>query len=187
MVLKNYLLGACVLTWLALAGCGGNPSPGVGDDQTPPTTGHDAIETWLTAASYKSWHCEQAPHAPRSPSPHLTMNRICSNNLLSTFAGTGEYPVGSAAVKELYDSAGTNLNGYAVYVHTKAGKTSDTFYWYERVPPSSTAPHDSVTNVVADGFGGGMAAPETICVSCHKATGSDAAHSGHDYVYTQVK
>ena len=35
--------------------------------------------------------------------------------------------------------------------------------------------------------GTGMAAPEVICVSCHKAAGSDAAHSGHDYVYTQVR
>jgi len=24
-------------------------------------------------------------------------------------------------------------------------------------------------------------------VGCHQAAGSDAAHSGHDFVYTQVK
>ena len=73
-----------------------------------------------------------------------------------------------------------------MYLHSKAGKTSNTFYWYERVPLSSSITHDLMTGVVSDGFGGGMAAPETICVSCHKAAGSDAAHPGHDYVYTQV-
>ena len=116
MVLKNYLLGACASVLLTVVGCGGSPSPGLGDDQTPPTTGHDAIETWLTAGSYKMWHCEQAPHAPRSPSPHLGMNKICSNTLLSSAAASpaAEYPVGAAAVKELYDMAGTTLNGYAV-------------------------------------------------------------------------
>ena len=185
-MLKSHLLGACAAALLTVAGCGGNPSPGLGDDQTPPTAGHDAIEAWLTAGSYKSWHCEAAPHAPRSPSPHVNMNKICANDLLSAGPATGEYPVGAAAVKELYDAAGTTINGYAVYLHNKAGTTSNTFYWYERVPADSKAPHDATTNVVADGFGGGMAAPETICVSCHKAAGSDAGHSGHDYVYTQV-
>jgi hypothetical protein len=112
MVLKNYLFGACAL--LTIAACGGSPSPGLGDAQTPPTTGHDAIETWLTAGSYKQWHCEQAVHAPRSPSPHVNMNKICSNTLLSGAPAGVEYPVGAAAVKELYDAAGTTINGYAV-------------------------------------------------------------------------
>ena len=185
-MLKNQLLSAGAALLLTVAGCGGHPSPGQGDEQTPPTVGYEGVEAWLTAGSYKAWHCEPTPHDPRSPSPHLGRNRICSNELLST-AGPGEYPVGAAAVKEMYDSAGTTLNGYAVYLHTKAGKTSDTYYWYERVPLSSGAPHDQVTGVVADGFGGGMAAPEVICVSCHKEAGSDAGHSGHDYVYTQVR
>jgi hypothetical protein len=185
-MLKKQLLGAGLAMLLTAVGCGGHPSPGQGDDQTPPTVGYEGVEAWLAAGSYKAWHCEAKPHDPRSPSPHLGQNRICSNNLLSA-AGPGEYPVGSAAVKELYDSTGAVLNGYAVYLHTKAGTTSDTYYWYERVPLSSGAPHDQVTGVVADGFGGGMAAPEVICVGCHKAAGSDAGHSGHDYVYTQVR
>lgn len=180
------LLGACVLVFVTAAGCGSAPSPGMGDAQTPPTIGYEGIEAWLSAGSYKNWHCEPAPHLPRSPSPHKGQNRICSNDLLSG-AGPGEYPVGSAAVKELFDDTGATLNGYAVYLHTKPGTTSNTYYWYERVPLSSAAPHDPVTGVVSDGFGGGMAAPEVICVSCHKAAGSDAAHSGHDYVYTQVR
>jgi hypothetical protein len=140
------------------------------------------IEPWLSQGSYKSWHCEAAAHASRSPSPH-GMNRICSNNLLSA-AGAGEYPVDSASVKELYDSAGQNIVGYAVYRHITAGTTGSNWYFYERVPQTSAAPHDS-NGIVADGVGSSGPA-QTICVSCHQAAGSDAAHSGHDFVYTQV-
>jgi hypothetical protein len=182
---KTTLLRACALTLWACISCGGNPSPGLGDAQTPPTTGRVGVEAWLADGSYKSWHCEAAPHAPRPPSPHQNMNRICSNDLLSG-AGPGEYPVGSASVKELYESTGMTIVGYAVYLHSKMGTTSNTFYWYERVPLTSSVPHDATSGVVADGFGGGMAAPEVICVNCHKLAGSDASHPGHDYVYTQV-
>ncbi len=170
-------------------GCGSdddssNPPPG-GDAQNPPM-GRAAVEAWLSANHYKSWRCESAPHAARSPSPH-GINRICSNNLLSQH-GAGEYPVGSAAVKELLD-ASNNIIGYAVYRHTRAGTTGDTWYWYERIPastPTSQVPHDG-NGIVADGMGGGTGPEETICVGCHQGAGSDAAHSGHDFVYTQVK
>ena len=149
--------------------------------QTPPT-GHDAVAGWLASGEYKRWHCEAAPHEARSPSPHGT-NRICSNDLLSQ-AGPGEYPVGAAAVKELYGGDG-HVAGYAVSRHTKAGAAGDAWYWYERVPLDSAAPHDA-KGVVADGAGD--AGPsKTICVGCHGAAGSDAAHFGHDMVYTQVK
>lgn len=177
-----YLAVARTMSLLALSatlGCGSMQD----EAQTPPVTGRADIENWLTAASYKSWHCEPAPHAARSPSPH-GINRICSNTVLSG-AGSGEYPVGAAGVKELYDTGGTKIVGYAVYLHTKAGTTGDTWYWYERVPTDSAAPHDA-NGVVADGNGGSGTAL-TICVGCHSATGSDAGHSGHDFVYTQVK
>ena len=29
--------------------------------------------------------------------------------------------------------------------------------------------------------------PKDVCVSCHARAGSDEAHSGHDFVYTQVR
>jgi hypothetical protein len=162
-------------------GCGGvGPA---GDKQTPPSTNGQAVEAWLATGAYKSWKCETAPHAARSPSPHGT-NRICSNDKLSTHA-SGEYPVDSAGVKELYDSTGTNIVGYAVYRHTLAGTTGDTWYYYERVPADSHAPHDA-NGVVADGMGSSGPA-QTICVNCHQAAGSDANHFGHDFVYTQVR
>lgn len=169
----------CLAYGLSLTACGGGSS----NPQEPPTTGMADVEAWLSQGSYKSWACEPAAHAARSPSPH-GMNRICSNTLLSA-AGSGEYPVDSAAVKELYDNVGQSIVGYALYRHTVAGTTGSAWYFYERVPQSSDVPHDA-NGVVADGIGSSGPA-QTICVSCHQAAGSDAAHSGHDFVYTQVK
>jgi hypothetical protein len=155
---------------------------GGGEEQTPPQ-GREAVEAWLAAGHYKQWACEAAVHGPIMISPHGPQ-RICSNDVLSAH-GDGEYPVGSAGVKELYDEAGANIVGYAVYLHTKAGTTGDTWYWYERVPLDHPAPHDD-NGVVADGDGGSGPAM-SICVGCHSATGIDADHPGHDFVYTQIK
>ena len=163
-----------------LAACGSDS--GTADDpQAPPITGRQAIEAWLTKGYYKTWKCEPAGHAQRSPSPHGN-NRICSNTRLSTHT-TGEYPIGSASVKELLDAQNA-LIGYAVYRKVSAG-TGDSFYYYERVPLDSPAPHDT-NGVVADGRGSAGPA-KTICVGCHAGAGSDAMHSGHDFVYTQVR
>ena len=155
----------------------------VGDSQTPPE-GNDALTAWLAAGSYLDWHCEAAAHDARSPSPH-GQNRICSNDLLSTYTAEAEYPVGSAAVKELWDDTDTSIVGYAVYRHMTAGGDGVDWYWYEIVPSDSTAPHDA-NGIVADGLGDTGPA-NTICVACHSAAGSDSSHSGHDYVYTQVE
>lgn len=156
--------------------------------QTPPQHGAD-VEAWLATGAYKSWHCESAPHAGRPPTVHDT-TRICSNDAASTFSGTGERPIGTAAVKELYDAAGANIVGYAVYLKTNAASAGGAnWYWYERVPLTSAAPHDS-KGIVADGYGGDGTA-HSICVGCHSAAGSDALHTptpgGSDEVYTQVK
>jgi hypothetical protein len=184
-------LFASLFSLAALAGCGTDPAPAatpdagtsVGTAQLPPT-GRVAVDAWLATGAYRAWHCEAAPHPARSPSPH-GINRICSNDALSAFTGTGEYPVGSAAVKELYDSAGTTVVGYAVYHHVSAGTAGGNWYWYEHVPLASAAPHDS-NGTVADGLGSAGTA-NSICVGCHTATGVDAMHSGHDFVYTQVR
>jgi len=150
--------------------------------QDPPTSSGTDVEAWLATGMYLSWHCEPAPHPARSPSPHST-NRICTNDVLSGFTGTGEYPVGSAAVKEIYGT-GTTIIGYAVYRHVRAGATGSDWWWYERLPLDSAAPHDDA-GVVAAGPGTDGPA-RAICVACHSAAGSDAMHSGHDFVYTQV-
>ena len=170
----------------ATSGTGGG---GTGTAQTPPE-GAAAVEAWLTKGDYKKWKCEAAVHAARSPSPH-GFNRICSNDLISANAtATGPWPKGAAAVKELYKTAAdTAPVGYAVYLKTAADSGAGAnWYWYERVPLDSMAPHDT-KGVVADGPGSSGPA-QNICVGCHAGAGMDAMHTpspnGHDFVYTPV-
>lgn len=186
------LAGLCISLLSVLAACGSSDSTGssVSDAQTPPTSGRVDIETWLTDASYKTWTCEPAVHAARAPSPH-GFNRICSNGVVAGAAtGSGPWPKGAAAVKEIYNSlTDATPIGYAVYLKTDADSAAGAnWYWYERVPLSSEAPHDA-NGVVADGKGSSGAAM-SICVGCHSAAGSDAVHTpspgGRDEVYTPV-
>jgi hypothetical protein len=156
------------------------------DDDHPPTTSIADLTAWLQTKKYTTgnWQCETAPHPMRSPSPHGMQNRICSNMQVSTHATTDEYPVGASSVKELFGTDTTKIVGYAVTRHFMAGKGGDSWFFYETVPASSLAPHDSSGTVA---FGAGSSgAPKTVCVGCHSAAGSDSAHSGHDFVYTQV-
>jgi hypothetical protein len=159
-----------------------------GDAQTPPTNGASQLEAWLEKGDYKSWACESVEHPQMKVSPH-GVNRVCSNGLAAGFKGalSDERPLGTASVKELYDDASA-LVGYAVGVKIAAESSAGaSWYWYERVPLSSAAPHDK-TGVVADGLGDTGPA-KTICVGCHAGAGSDATHAvtgSSDYVYLQV-
>lgn len=193
-------MGSCIFA-LAAAGCGsddnsmmkeggslGAPTPDgqPGDAQTPPTTKGADVEAWLLTGAYKSWTCETVEHPQMGVSPH-GMNRVCVNDLAAGSPGNqGERPLGSAAVKELYDDA-SKLVGYAVSVKIKAKSAGgDNWYWYERVPLASAAPHDK-NGVVADGLGAAGAA-KSICVGCHAAAGSDSTHSvtgSSDFLYLQ--
>lgn len=153
-------------------GCGtssgqGPAPPLPGDAQTPPT-GQAALDPWLASGVYKAWACESGPMSPRPNGAH-GRNRVCSNSLVQRNTG-GEYAVGAASVKELFDGGG-QLTGYAVSRHIKAGSAPDTWYWYEKLGNS----------VVADGTA------VSLCSGCHSEAGMDATHQGHDYVYVQVK
>lgn len=115
------------------------------------------IDAWLASGAYRAWTCEAAPHERRSGSGH-SRNRICANPTLSQDLGSGPYPVGSIAVKELYDAAGA-IDGYSLYAKIKAGAGGDTWFWYERIG----------TSVVARGEGA------SICVGCHSGAPRDHA------------
>ena len=171
-------------------GCGSSTSS-ASVAKTDVPVGAAAVEAWLAVGSYKQWKCEGAVHASRDPSPH-GFNRICSNSEISANAGgTAAWPVGAAAVKELYASLDATVPvGYAVYAKTNADSAAGAnWYWYERVPLDSTAPHNAA-GVVADGMGN-SGTPNSICVGCHNAAGLDAPHTpsvgGRDQVYTPVK
>lgn len=176
------LLGLGVfLLGVAAAGCGGGTTEDEGE--LPPTSSAADLDAWIEDGFYKEWACEGAEHDADPISPHA-FNRICSNAAMSAH-GDGEYPVDAAAVKELWDAIGGKVVGIAVSRHVKAGTTGDTWFWYEKVPLDSMAPHDD-KGVVA--FGNGDSGPaKDICVGCHAATGIDADHSGHDFVYVQVQ
>jgi len=141
------------------------------NDQTPATGDPAAVKAWLDSKVYTKWACEPAPHPRRTGSGH-SANRICSNALLSGH-GAGEYPVGAASVKELFDG-NNNLNGYAMLLKVKPGGV-ESFYWYELLGSS----------VVANGLGDSGSA-KSVCTGCHDGAGK-GGQTGHDGVFTQVK
>jgi len=152
-----------VVVLVALIGCSADdpvaensPDAQVGQaDRELPPQGHSPLKAWLADGHYKSWACEEAPHPARPPGAHGT-NRICSNAVLSSSLG-GEYPVGAASVKELWQNG--RVTGFAV-----GRKTTDGWYWYEAYGD----------NVIADGV------HRALCDNCH-------AGAPRDNVFTHVR
>lgn len=150
------------------AGCFEDPHrPGDPAQLVPAAEGSAAVDDWIRAEHYQAWACQEI-REPAGPSVHGRV-RVCANALAATH-GAGEFPVGAATVKELYDATDV-LVGVTLAAHTRAGATSDTWFWFERRG-------DEIT---ADGWFG---ARVEACVMCHEAAGRDAAHPGHDFVYT---
>jgi len=119
-------------------------------DQLPPTNSAELIP-WLESEVYTGWAGESAPHP--STGPHFEGVWTFVNDTLYTSleAGNAAHPEGSAAVKELFDGAGTRL-GWAVEVKIQADSAGgDGWYWYEVF--------DGTT--YADGTG------EGLCTGCH--------------------
>jgi hypothetical protein len=135
--------------------------PCQGDAQTPATGKIADIDAWLARGDYKQWSCESAPHAARGSSAH-DKNRICSNDKLKN-STTGNFPIGAANVKELYD--GDRVAGYAVMVKVTTNSDGASWYYYEKLPSGS---------VPANGPDDGS------CTGCHSG-------APRDYVFTQVK
>jgi hypothetical protein len=135
--------------------------PSFGDrltDPQVPARGSTDLPQWLAAGYYQSWRCEPARHSGRSPSPHGT-TRVCNNDAIAG-AASGAFPVGAAAVKELYD--GDSVIGYAVSRKVSASG-NDAWYWYERVSDNLNANDQGVAG----------------CAGCH-------AQATRDFVFTVV-
>ena len=132
-----------------------------GDEAQRPPPRRADLEAWLAKGFYKAWRCEPAPHDARPPGAH-GRNRICTNDLLATSPGPGDFPIGAASVKELWDQSA--ISGLTVAVRVAPGAGGGSWYWYERLGNS----------VIADGTGVGL------CVGCHGG-------APRDFVYTVVK
>jgi hypothetical protein len=179
------LLTALVAVTLACPtlGCGGDSGSGGGGSSDPaqtPPEGDAAVTKWLDAGDYMKWHCQSAAHASKSPSPHA-FNRTCSNDALSGAGSSGDFPEGSANVKELWDKIGGKVIGHAVYKKTAADSAGGSnWYWYEFNPSIDK------NKPVADGMGDSGSA-KSICVGCHVGAGSSFAKTSRDFVFTQVE
>ena len=135
----------------------------------PPTSGvptdTKGLFAFLKAGKFLSWKKESKVHP--AIAIHSSQARVFINTALdkSLSAGNKSHPVGSASVKELYDSTGKTLRGWAVMVKVaNAGNVND-WYWYETFNTTSAA------NPVASGRG------ISLCYGCHS--------SGKDYFRTK--
>lgn len=118
-----------------------------------------ALLSFLQGNSYAQFPAESAVRAPTVPSPHGRV-RVFLNTTLdqSLNANNAAHPVGSAAVKELYDATGTTRTGWAVSVKTQADSNGGQgWYWYEIIN----------NRVIADGNG------LPGCANCHQSSGQD--------------
>ena len=128
--------------------------------ETLPPLGGEDLKRWLQAGDYRSWKSESVIHD--SEGPHFGRVRAFLNPTLfdSMTKENDEHPVGSVAVKELYES-GDTVKGWAVAIKTtlQAGGGSN-WYWYESYK----------NETIKDGQG------EFLCKACH--------FTGNDYVLT---
>lgn len=84
-----------------------------GGPQTPPQ-GRAALLPWLQEGAYRAWNCHQSSaHIAPAPSAHA-FTRVCLNTSWSNTLPSQVFPVGAAAVKELYDATLMNRVGYSV-------------------------------------------------------------------------
>lgn len=135
-------------------GGGGMGGMGGGNSGVVPTPSMELFP-WLQAGNYMGFKAESAIHA--STGPHGMNVRTFLNPTLfdALTAGSTNFPIGSAAVKELWGN-GSKLLGWAVTVKVQADSANGAgFYWYENY--STTDP----SSPVADGTGVGL------CTGCH--------------------
>ncbi|MFN0179555.1 MAG: hypothetical protein ACKVZ0_12215 [Gemmatimonadales bacterium] len=152
-----------ILATLATAGCSGStteppPPPIVGG---VPTTAPELFR-WLEAGQYRGFARESAAHPSAGPHPVNVIAYLNGTLHQSLEAGTPRHPIGAAAVKELFSTAGA-LRGWAVMVKIRDDRQDGSaWYWYEvlsRDPSRENNP---------DFAGVGL----TLCSGCH-ASGRD--------------
>lgn len=138
---------------------GGSGGAGGGNAGLVPSNGAELF-LWLQAGNYMALKAESGKHASTGPHGGNVLTFVNPILFDALTAGSTNFPVGSAAVKELWGN-GSKLLGWAVFVKIQADSANGNgFYWYENY--STTDP----SNPVADGTGVGL------CTGCH-STGTD--------------
>lgn len=123
-------------------------------EETPPADG-EALFSWLSEGKYKDWTHESAQHKSAGPHPAAVIAYLNSVLEESLSSGAKAHPVGSSAVKELYD-AGGKLNGWAVSIKTDADSQGGKgWFWYEIL---GTTPDSRVVASAND---------VPLCYGCH--------------------
>lgn len=111
---------------------------GIADDVPPVEPA--ALQAWLADDGYAGYLPESTRHP--SSGPHGAVRTFVNARLAGSLATCASpHPVGSAAVKELYD--GDALSGWAVMVKTEAAQGAGHWYWYEvfDTAPDAEAPY----------------------------------------------
>lgn len=138
-------LGGAVAASLLTVACGGSgPSsqkPGaqveVGNDGAAIEVSANGIRDYVTAAAHRSWTAEPAVHGGTQNSPHGTVRVFFNKKSHDALrAGAARLPVGAMIVKELFQSNGTTLSGYAVMIKT----TETSWTWWEAFEGSFDSP-----------------------------------------------
>ncbi len=89
-----------------------------------------ALREWLGEFTYRRWRPQTVVRATGQHGGE----RLYFNDALteSMRAGAAEHPIGSAAVRELYEGDLATLKGFAVMLKTgPSGVTGEGWYWYE--------------------------------------------------------
>ena len=141
-------------------------TPDANPSQMPPTTSAE-LDAWTLGKPWESWTCEPGPRAPRLNSPH-DLVRVCLNDLLVNAPPSGDLPVGSAAVKEMYFEG--SVYAYTIAIRGRPGPGVDRWFWWRKVIDGSENPP-----VSHQGY------DETFCSGCHAGA---ATNGGRDAIFT---
>ena len=120
--------------------------------ECPPAPATEALAAWLTNDCYRGWAANSAVSAS-SMGPggvRIFLNPVLARSIAS---GDAPHPIGSAAVREMYDKDHVTRVGWSASVKTPEG-----WFWFERF---DRLPHPSVASRAAPG-----------CTGCH-ASGRD--------------
>ncbi|MFO0556514.1 MAG: hypothetical protein U0269_00715 [Polyangiales bacterium] len=157
----------------------------VSGPQTPPQ-GKVALVPWIAEGHYLRWDCQTSAHPSPMFSGH-TNTRVCLNTLWINTLPSQVFPVGAAAVKELWNSTRTAIVGFSVMVKVGPGNTAADWYWYQRVPADFVPPPMLPEPIQPDGTladrVGTSGNALTICASCHSTAG-EPMRPGHHFGFT---